>query len=211
MEVRSTEPGVLDGLGVPTDQVQNGGHRHGGLITVVVEEAHGTIRPLPRLYLSTMPIFADRNIDSVKDSLRKLVLAVTKSVTREPVYLLFACEFDGRRGIYAGNAFNRSTYVRALTRMGARLSPHPYLTLTPEGSFEHDDGRPFRPSFILLGDGGSEEGVFQSLDGQLLFRIASRRLGAIGKEELALLARTLEGLEGVGANDPREALVTLQE
>jgi hypothetical protein len=202
---------VLDGLDVLSRRSPDGGQVHEGLISVVVEEREGTIRPLPRLYLSTAPIFAARDIDSVQVSLRNLVLAITKAATREPVYLLHGCELDGHKGIYAGNPFNRSKYLRTLAQLGVNLTPHPYLRLTPEGGFQPADRGRFQPSFILLGDSGKEDGVFLERGGKLLYRIASRRLGVLGKEELGALARTIEGLDGVGADDPRDAVAALQQ
>lgn len=202
--------GMLEHIGVPSQQSPNGGEGHRGAISVVLEKPRGPIRPLPRLYLSTLPIFAARDVGAVQDSLRSLVLGVSRAATGDPLYLLVACELAGRRGIYAGNVFNRSKYLRALTRIGANLSSGPYLRLRSDSSFETEDGGAFRPSFILLGEGGVDQEVSRLRDGQLLFRIASRRLGVLGTEELGVLARTLEGLEAVGANDPSVALATLR-
>jgi hypothetical protein len=186
--------------------------RQEGVFTLVPAPAERPARgprPLNVLYMGPTPIHSDRALDTVQRYLVKIVEIALGSRAR-PTYHVRACEFGGRRGLYARDLHNRSAYRRRLQRAGMSFSESPVVHLEPDGSFLTDDWGPFHSDFVISG-GAEEDGGLIRIAGALLpFTLASYRFGPVEADELATLISACRGSEGMGADDPLAVIGSLE-
>lgn len=206
LEVRATTVGLLD-VG---PEKPGGEPAHEGVLSLVVGSHEGQkVRRLPTLFLGPSPLFVDRDVNRVLHRLEQTI-GVLQRAYAEPIFLATPMKIGQRLGLYARDYNSRSAYRRRLERMGADLSPAPFVTLTPDGHFHADDMDPFRPDFVVSeGVDEPDTGVHRVSAGLLVSQVAMLRLGRMDPSELGRLVRGLSEAEGLGAARPAELLERL--
>jgi hypothetical protein len=207
IEVRATHRTALDSLPLPFGRPPATAVRHEAGLSVVLDGGDKRVRRLPTLYLGKGPLFAERELAPVQERLLHVASAIVDA-RRRPTYLLHPCEVRGRRGLYGGDFYNRSSYRRRLARLGTTFTADPYTRFnSEEGSFQCEDWGDFTAEFIVLSVSGAEPKQVVQVRGARLFALLTPvRLGALAAAELAHLARALSSVKGVGSSDP-ESLV----
>lgn len=203
MNVRSTVPGVLAHLGPPRPQPPGGEIGHVGVFSVVTGDPTKKMRKLPTLYVRTTPMFADREVQPVVARLEELLDVVR---AREPHYAATACEFAGKRGLYAYDLYNRSGFRRKLARAEMSFSEWPYTRFV-EGQFESTASFRFVPEFVILPQRG--EDLVVTKGAYTAFYLSTLRFGAIHAGELGSLASTLKDVPALSTGDPSTLLRAL--
>ena len=195
--MRATHAGLLDGVD-GRDRPPEGENLKEGGFSFVVDNAAGRIRQLPSLYVNDVQLFADRDVDRVRDLLVHVVDAFMRSGERA-TYMLTACEIGGRRGLYGSTFFNRATTRRDLARLGMTFSDDPFTVFGADGTFASADRSPFTPEFVTfpLEPGGAR--VTRWTPAALLHRTAFYRIADIAEDEVARLAAALAGCAGLSA------------
>jgi hypothetical protein len=205
-EVRATVGGLLDLPDlVSITPFSTGG---AGLLNLVTNESarNPRTRRLPTLYLGSQPVYADRSLDALVDHLRKL-LAAFRSSSEKSMYLMKACRLDGRIGVYAGEVYNRSNYIRKLGKRGIEFDGEGYLELTPRNTFRSEDYGEFRPSFMIVAMAASDQQTVALESKAMAAMTAARyRMGPMPPHEVAPLLRTISGAQLVSASTPRDVI-----
>ena len=178
-----------------------------GIFSLVGEGAFPNtgVRNLPTLYFGHQPVFADRSLEAVRKVLREYV-GFTLASRERAFYELHMCRFQGRIGLYGRDGFNRSSYRRALERLGFEFIGGPFVEFLEGGQFKAADETTARPSFALLGGSADDGGVSVPTPALLPFTLASYRLGPIPQAELGALVRAAAEMAAFGADEPRLAL-----
>jgi hypothetical protein len=160
------------------------------------------IKRLPTVYLGNSPVFADRNLDSIRERVERSVEAMVAAPRKRP-YLLQPCRLEERMGLYWRDIYNRSAYRSKLVRLGVTFSEDPYPRFTEEGAFKCEDWGAFIPDFAILAvDSTDPDGVEVIGGGLLVFGAATGRFGHASAEELGQLARMLRGVVAVSSDSP---------
>lgn len=162
------------------------------------------IRRLPVFYLSMDPFFAHRELDTLRTTIHDTI-SLAIQTPDSATYVAQACSVAGKRGIYAKELYNRSTFRRKLARLGFEFSDDPLLRLNEEGSFTSSDTPPFVPEFIVLGgkDDSDPMKVMALTRALAIWTLASFRFGRIGSVELGRLVQACGRSSVVAAGDAR--------
>lgn len=175
--------------------------RHEGVFSVVADPPGKKLRRLPTLYVRSAPVFADRDVAAVVESLHRTIEVVRSAQTR-PTYALQACRLDGKTGLYGADVYNRSAFRRRLARFGMDFSEDPYVELGPNHRFRSQDWGDFDPRFFIVGVGTPEqEAVVEMPGAMVLVLLSNSRFGELTPAELHVLAGIFSSLRGVGCRD----------
>jgi hypothetical protein len=205
--VRATEGAALHSLPLSFGHPPAAAVKHAAVLSIVVDGNAKRVKRLPTLYLGKAALFAERELGPVQERLVQVAGAIVEARLR-PTYLMHPCEVNGRRGLYAGDLYNRSSYRRRLARLGTVFTADPYSRFAPEQeAFQCDDWGDFSPEFIVLAVSGATPGQVVQVGGALLLALLTPvRLGSLTAAELAHLSQALRSVDGVGSADP-ESLV----
>ncbi len=179
----------------------DGAPRHGGIFTVASFEPNGSVRKLPGLFFGKAQMYADRDVTKLQPKLHRLIEASIEAVTGM-VFLLHACEIDGRRGLYGRDILNRSAFRQKLTRAGVSFAEEPFVKLEDDGRFSSKDWGAFDAEFaILRGWGDTTEDIARPAGAELLFDLTTFRLGRFAPVEMARLKDASTKIEAVAGLD----------
>lgn len=164
--------------------------------------ADAPVRKLPALYFGPAQVFADRSETEVVQRLVDMVRSVAAAPT-QPTYLISACRYAGRDGLYTRDLFNRSAYRSKLSRHGMRFADDPFVRFDESGSLRTRDWGPIAPTFVVTGPPDQEHsGAIRTSGAMLTFLLAEHRLGPLTAPELNALTAALSDAVGLGADDP---------
>lgn len=178
-----------------------------GVISVVIDGHEKRVRALPTLYLGPQPVYANRDTTRVGTRLADWVEAIATS-SREAIYTLRACEFDGRKGLYGRELFEGSAFRRKLEPLGFQFDPNPFVSYAEDGCFYSRQFGKLPPDFMILaGEVENPDEVLPTRGAMLPFVTVTYRLGPVSSPELARLVTTLWDVSAVSAARP-ETLVS---
>jgi hypothetical protein len=199
---------MLEGLPGETEPPEGSIHREGGF-SIVADTATGRVKKLPSLYVNTTQLFASRDPSAVHRKLLRTVNAFMSSAERS-VYMLTACEIEGRRGLFGSDFFNRSVYRQKLKRQGMTFSDDPFVEFHEDGTFDSEDRDRFRPEFLALPRrSDNPAGVIRTSGALLVHRLAFYRIADVEAEELSRLVSLASTLEAMMATDPLDLAAAL--
>ncbi|MFN2489077.1 MAG: hypothetical protein ABR529_04965 [Actinomycetota bacterium] len=184
----------------PEDVPDEEAHKHEGVLSLVIADGDKRIRRLPQLFLGETLIFADRDLAQVGQMASRVVEALAHGDT-SATYRLHGCEFEGRRGLYGHDFYNRSLFRNKLKRAGFSFASDPYVIFTERGTFENRDWGEFSPDFVILANGEEDE-VVETSGAFLSFILSDYRLGLPERPELRRLIDALSGITAVDSVDP---------
>jgi hypothetical protein len=210
--VRSTAPGALENL-PHGSRVSADSPRYGGVFNVVTESGadRSKARRLPTLFFGRAPIFVDRSIEKLAERLVDLV-EIAAEAWRRPTYLLQPCKLADRRGLYARDLLNRSSFRARLRRLGTQFTEDPWVTFTEANRFNCRDWGDFEPSFVVTsGADDDSDKIMESSSAFLASQLTTFRMGAIGTAELDRLVSVCEGLQSAAADNPEAVVALLSE
>ena len=185
--------------------------RHSAIFTVASFDQEGPVRRFPGLFFGKAQMYADRDAAKLQPRLARLVEASFEAV-RGMLFLLQACEIDGRRGLYGRDMMNRSAYRQKLTRAGVRFADDPFVQLTDDRLFSCRDWGAFEADFaILRGWGDTTEDIARPVGAELLFDLTTFRLGKFAPQELAQLKEAANKIEAVAGLDANAVLKELTQ
>ena len=200
LEARSTVEGALEGPdfeGEPPSDAT----RHEAVFSLVVHPPERRLRRLPTLYVRSAPVFAERELSPVLESLRQII-EVVRSARERPTYALRACRLDGEPGLYGADVYNRSAFRARLARLGMDFSEDPYVELGPNHRLQVEDWGDFEPRFFIIGVGTSAgETVVEMSGAMALVLMSNSRFGELTPPELRDLAGIFSSIRGVGCRD----------
>lgn len=174
-----------------------------GLFSVVIDPGtDSSVRRLPALYFGPAQVFADRAEAMVARRLVEMVRSVA-AAPEQPTYLVSACRYAGRDGLYTRDLFNRSAYRAKLSRHGMRFADDPFVRLDESGSLRTLDWGLIAPKFVVTGPPDEQHrGAVRTTGAMLTFLLAEHRLGPLTAGELNTLTAVLREAMGLGADDP---------
>jgi hypothetical protein len=175
------------------------------VFSIVIDDTKRRLRQLPTLFFGKARLFAHRDVAVVRDRLSRTVRMVFEAVER-PVYLLHPCDWNGRKGLYGRDFYNRSSYRKVLVRHGMTFAEDSYVRLSRKSLFECPQWGEIRPSFTVLGEGVTEGPSLTAAFA--LYMISLFQIGTIKPADLRGLARTVQGMKFLHAEQP-EALIEL--
>ena len=192
--------GVLDGPHLEQEPPAEA-ERHEAVFSLVVHPQGERRRRLPTLYVQSAPVFADRELAPVLESLHRTI-DVVRHAQQRPTYALRACRLDGETGLYGADVYNRSALRRRLARTGMDFSDDPYIELGSDGRLRARDWGDIEPRFFILGVGTSDAGEVVEVSGAMALAFMSdSRFGALTAHELRALATIFSSVRGVGCRD----------
>ena len=170
----------------------------------MVDDPDKKTRALPTMYHGNAQLYADRDVDRVRERLVRTIDAVLQAQER-PAYLTAACRVDGRTGLFARDVYNRAPFRLRAARAGLELSDDTYVRMTPSGEFVCEGWDPFRPEFIVVKNlpgprGREHENVNKGALLTFLFGIL--RVGDMGMTELHQIVSTIKNADVVAEDDP---------
>jgi hypothetical protein len=168
------------------------------------------VRRLPSLYFRYAQLYAARNVEEVLERLEETSSRFLVAEER-PLYLLNACELDGRPGLYGRDFFNRSMFRRELSAAGMRFAEDPFVRLNPDGTFSCADWGSLKADFVIQ-DATAVGGppIVRMSGATLLYWINGRRLGKLTRGDLRSLAKAFSGLTAVNALEPTDLMIELR-
>lgn len=207
--MRSTEPGLLDGIeGVP-EPPDDAGVRNVGGFSLVTDTSGGRVKKLPSFYVNTSQLYADRDVAKVRARLERAVRAFSADEPRG-TYMMTACAIGDRKGLYGTDFFNRSAYRQKLRRLGMRFSDDPFVVMNPDGTFESDDFEPFEPSFLTMPRrSDTPPGVVPTEGGRLVYQLTYYRIADLDPPELGRLVALAGKIDAVSATEPEDLAAAL--
>ena len=171
---------------------------------MIYDESSKT-RRLPCIYIGSAELWAERDEAAVVEKLSSIVPRLARS-DEVSTYSLTACEFQGHKGIYARDVFNRSTFRRKLARRGMAFDDDPFVHISPEGRFSSSRFGEFDLSFVIASDRDEEDDmeVVTPPPALTAFVVASFRIGLVPQKELPNLVSTIANaiVLGSGEADP---------
>ena len=199
-------------MSLPFHSTPSGAPASEALFSVVIDgDQGGRSRRLPALYFGPSQVFADRSEDKLASRLVAMVNAVA-AAPGQPTYLVNACRFGQRDGLYIRDLFNRAAYRRKLSRQGMLFADDPFVRLEANGTFRNLDWGSITPSFVVIGPPDEEqEGAVRTSGAMLTFLLAEHRLGPLSAPELTVLTRVLEDAVGLAADNPGAITTALIE
>lgn len=203
LEIRATEEGLID-LPDLVGITPFPGMGSRGFLSLVTNapSRNPRTRRLPTLYLGLQPLYADRRPEVLVARAQKM-LEVARESSRRSIYLMRACQLDGRPGVYAADLFTRSNYVRKLEKRGLEFDGENFVELTSRGTFRSEQLGEFRPSFTVSGSAPvGPDTVEVKSTARTAMTMAAYRLGPMPPEELRRLISALEKAETVTAGPP---------
>ena len=195
--------GVLEGD--LFDEPTGGAERFEGVLSVVVQDPSDGIKPLPKLYLGSQGIFADRSLEKVARRLELMGRTIVQAAQR-PTYLLQPIRYGELPGLYANDFFNRSKFRFELRREGFSFASDPYVRLPGNGTVECDGWGQFVPRFVIYNP-GSNTVASPLARGRLVFILSTFRLGSLTPwdvTQLQLVTTSSIGAPAVAAGVVRE-------
>ena len=208
--LRTDVAGLLDRLGVEGKDLSDPNERlDAGSFSIVIGEPHGKIRKIPTLYFGNAPVFADRDVAAVGERFHVMVDAVAR-YRDNSIYAVNGCEFNGRRGLYCRDLFNRSTFRLRARPLGLRFADDPHVQLAQGSSFRNSDYGVFEPEFIVYQTEFSDE-LTRKKGGLLLWIVSTYRLGIPPSDEVGRLGSIIGALEAVGGGNPSEVTEVLEQ
>jgi hypothetical protein len=209
LEARSSAPGLLGNARLPRGAPPPDSEARRGVLSVVTDDDWKRTRDLPTLFVARQRVFSHRKVDEVLRRLERTVDVVV-SAREQPTYALQPCELSGRRGLYGRDLYNRAPYRRHLARLGAMFADDQYVRLTARGTFQCDSWGEFTPAFVILrGDPDDPQKVVRQTGAQLVWRIATFRVGKMSPSEVRLIASRIRQLHAAGAEDPAALVAAL--
>jgi hypothetical protein len=206
-EVRSTAPGISEWLPASVASPGDGSASYEGVLNLVTEPQTQKVRRLPTLYLGKAPFFGHRNLAAVQEYVGRAAALLVQSST-QPTYLLRACHWRSRPGLYGADFHNRSAFRRKLTSLGMTFGDEPFVQLNDRGNFRSSAWGDISPEFLVMKTSAEDpESVAVVAGALLLTMVSGTRLGALSAAELSRLAAALSSTTGVGSPHP-EAVVS---
>jgi hypothetical protein len=184
--------------------------RHEAVFSLVVQPPGARFRKLPTLYVRSAPVFADKELAPVLESLQRNI-EVVRSARERPTYALRACRLDGETGLYGADVYNRSPIRGRLARLGMDFSHDPYVELGPDGRLRAQDWGELDPRFFIIGVGTAEGSEVVEMSGAMALALMSNsRFGELTARELRALASLFSSVRGVGCRDARALIAHLR-
>jgi hypothetical protein len=197
---------ALDDVVPPQDAIS-----YEGVLSVVVDDPAKKVRRLPSLYFGQSLIAVDRDVDALVRQ-ASAALDVLLAARTEPSYLMSACRVGDVDGLYVKDLCARSDFRRKLEKQGMEISPDFYVRLTDDARWWTPDWGVIDPRFlVMVGEPADPSDVARVSPGELLFGVASLRMGVIPAPEMPRLTRALRGVEGVGSAGPETLLLAIDE
>lgn len=198
---------LLDAFDVFIDQPPDGGDRHEGALSLVLETTpRKGKRKLPSLYVSTYQVTADRDVARVLKRLVKTVSAL-RLATTDSVYAMHPIRLGDRFGLYGRDFFSRDVFRRKLMRHGVEFAEDPYVVLARDATFSCEDWGSFQPTFAVMSVDMEESEQVKIVEGaSVLFNLLAMRVGFPTASDLSIMRKALTGVTAVGS-DEASALV----
>ena len=175
--------------------------RFEGIFSLVAPDTESKTRRLPGLFLGPAQLFADRDVDKVRERLLDTIETVVRSFSTS-TYVLTPVSVDGSIGIYARDFYNRSTFRRKLSRRGMSFADESFVTFTEEGTFRSASVGEFVPRFVILtGEDEDPKKVVDIRGAAVLFDVVTMRLGQASAPELTRLSAVLKNASVFSAGD----------
>lgn len=185
-------------------EIPEGTIGHVGVFSILTDEPDKKIRRLPTLYVRTTPIFADREMQPI---IERLEHSLEVMLSGDPYYAATACEFKGKKGLYAFDLYNRSGFRRKLARGGMTFSGSPYSRFS--GShFSTVGWGDFDPEFVILPqrEGTEKDELIVRSGGFTSFYLMTLRFGGIQPPEMRALAASLQNVPALSTANASKLL-----
>jgi hypothetical protein len=201
IELRSTAPNVLEDFEGFVPEPPADAEKEEGLFSIVIKDQSTKVRQLPSLYFGSSLISSEREVERLQRDLGK-ILGFVRNAENVPTFMMQACKYDNRIGLYSRDLCRRTSLRVRLQRLGLAFSNDPWVTLTPEGNFQTTDWGRFRPEFQIAFSAKGEDDPLEEVKGaRVSFLMATYRLGLIPATELHHLVNLVTSIRTFAGGD----------